>query len=182
MIPSTAFSPLNLVPNCLSPPTTPLFARFPDGSLHSLTFDPSLTGAHLLQFLQSHFHLPSNIWLSANGRPIRLHAPLHYIPLLPGTTIDILVRTCGGAPPDSPPHKRPRAQLRSEALPALRSFAAGPFLFWRQRVPSTELACDIARLVTRWSACGADVLSIQSSIADSLGTSADQAIEILWAG
>ena len=92
-----------------------------------------------------------------------------------------MCRIYGGAPPDSPSHKRHRTQARSDAIPALRSFAAGPFLFWRQRVPPTDLACDIARLVTRWSASGVDVLSVQSSIADALATSVDQAVEILWA-
>lgn len=135
----------------------------------------------MLQLLRTRHNLPPHCWLSCNGRPIRPHLPLHSLPLTPGSTVDIQCCLPGGAPPDSPSNKRHRTQARPDAIPALRAFASGPFLFWRQRVPPTELALDIARLVTRWTASGVDVVAVQGSLADALGTPPDQAIEILWA-
>ena len=157
-----------------------LFVRHPHGTPHPCTIPDTATGADLLHLLADTLAVPRDAYLSACGRPIRSHVPLREIGLLNGSTPDAHLRLRGGVPSD-PPAKRSRTLPRSDAATALRSFYDGPFLAWRQRVPPGELACDVARLVGRWSAAGVDVAAICNSVAELVGIPPDQIIEVLWA-
>ena len=119
--------------------------------------------------------------LLAAGRPLRPTASLQELGITDGSTIEVLGRLRGGAPKDEPPEKKHRAQPRPDALASLRTFVAGPFQIWRARVPASELACDLARLVSRWSSAGVDVPATQSLIATSLDLTFDAALEVVWA-
>ena len=48
-------------------------------------------------------------------------------------------------------------------------------------MPPGDLACDVARLVARWSSTGADVSTALVVIADALAVSLEQSLEVLWA-
>jgi hypothetical protein len=168
--------------------TIPILIRDHTGRLHPYNLDPACLGYSLLLNLRMRLSLPPDVYLSFHGCPIRLNQPLHLLHLSPGATVDVLCRLRGGAPPggDGPPpaspsQKRPRTQPRSDAISALRTFATGPFLTWRQRMPPADLARDIARLVSRWSVAGVDVQATSSLLADALGVPADAALELLWA-
>ena len=157
-----------------------IFVRDLQGSLQPYTVSGLLTGGQLLRLLRHALALPSGVYLCAGGRPLRPHLPLCELSLRPGSTIDVLATLSGGAP-NEPPPKRPRSLPRPDALALLRAFLDGPFVVWRQRIPPAELACDLARLVGRWSAAGAPVPGAPATISEALGLSADQTLELLWA-
>ena len=172
------FTPLAPQPSLA--PSLHLFVRDLQGSLHPYTLPDLVTGEQLLHLLSSRLSLSPQVYLSFGGRPIRPHLPLRELCLRNGSTIEVLPRLSGGAPSE-PPSKRSRPISRSEALVALRTFLEGPFVAWRQRVPPGDLACDVARLVARWSSTGADAFTALAVIADALGVSPEQSLEVVWA-
>jgi hypothetical protein len=186
-------SPLSLLPPRPGPlwPFVPLVQAGPssalhllirglDNRLHPFTVRNDVFCGDLLHSLAPALALPPNTYLTTGGRPLRPGVPLRELGLTHGSTIDVQLRLLGGAP-EEPPGKRPRPMPRSEAATALHSFFSGAFQAWRPRVPPAELARDVARLVTRWSAAGLDTNPITIALAESLGIPSDQVLEVLWA-